>query len=151
MPLEFPLQVVLDYRDRLVDALEIEMSCLLNARQRAQDLLDALKGELANLYNELRCSQTGDLDLVKIGQLRANIEYVDDYIARQEGEIARLDQQIEAKRQKLIKARQDEEMLEILKEKAIEAYEEDQKLKESRAQDDIYISSHYQKLVKEGE
>lgn len=151
MPPEFPLQVVLDYRDRLVDALEIEMSCLLNARQRAQDLLYALKGELASLFNELRCSQTGDLDLVKIGQLRANIEYVDDYIARQEGEIARLDQQIEAKRQELIKARQDEEMLEILKEKAIEAYEEDQKIKESRAQDDIYITSHYQKLVKEEE
>jgi flagellar FliJ protein len=151
MPPEFPLQVVLEYRDLLVDALEIEMSRLLSARQRAQGLLDALNEKLASLFNELRSSQTGDLDLVKIGQLRANIDYVDDYISRQEEEIAKLDQQIEAKREELIKARQDEEMLEVLKEKAIEAYEEDQKIKEGRAQDDIYITSHYQKSIKEDE
>lgn len=151
MPPEFPLQVVLEYRDRLVDALEIEMSCLLRARQLAQDLLDALNEKLASLFNELRSSQTGDLDLVKIGQIRANIDYIDEYISRQEEEITKLDQQIEAKREELIKARQDEEMLEVLKEKATEAYEEDQKIKESRAQDDIYITSHYQKSIKEDE
>lgn len=151
MPPEFPLQVVLEYRDRLVDALEIEMSCLLRARQLAQDLLDALNEKLASLFNELRSSQTGDLDLVKIGQIRANIDYIDEYISRQEEEITKFDQQIEAKREELIKARQDEEMLEVLKEKATEAYEEDQKIKESRAQDDIYITSHYQKSIKEDE
>jgi flagellar FliJ protein len=140
----FSLQTVLEYRENIVEALEIEMSCLLTARQQAQQILDALSAKLQGLYSQLRQTQIGEMDLVKNANLRQNIDYVDDCIEQQEQEIARLDERIEAKRQELIKAKQDEEMLENLKEKYIEAFEADIKAKEGRAQDDIYITQHFQ-------
>lgn len=144
----FSLQVVLDYRSSLVEALEIELAQLMASLAKAQEVLENLKENRRQLESALRESQLGELDLVHISHIRLNIDLVDTYIEHQEQEIIKLSQQVEGKRQELVKARQDEEALEILKEKMIEQFQEEMKVKESRAQDDIYIAGYYQKMLK---
>jgi flagellar FliJ protein len=147
----FSLQAVLDYRTSLVEALEIELGRLMATLLRAQKILEEMREKRTRLIGELRDAMLGELDLVKISQLRVNVELLDVKIARQEEEVERIEKEVEAKRQELIKARQDEEVLVILKEKAIAAFLNEMKLRENRAQDDVYISSHYQKKLKEAE
>ncbi len=145
----FPLQAVLDYRGSLVEALEIELGRLMAILLKAKQALEALRENRQNLVDELRNAQLGELDLVRISHLRVNIELVDSYIERQEQEVERLTQEVNAKRQELIDARQDEEVLVTLKDKMIEEFKADLKLKESRVQDDIYIANYYQKMLRE--
>jgi flagellar export protein FliJ len=144
----FSLQVVLDYRSSLVEALEIELAQLIASLVKAQQVLENLKEKRRQLDIELRDAQLGELDLVHITHIRINIDLVDTYIERQAEEVVKLNQQVEEKRQELVKARQDEEVLEILKEKMIEQFQEEMKIKESRAQDDVYIAGYYQKMLK---
>lgn len=145
----FSLQSVLDYRSSLVEALEIELGRLMATLMRAQKILEAMREKRTNLIGELRSAMLGVLNLVRISQLRVNIELLDVNIARQEEEVERISREVEAKRQELVKARQDEEVLVILKEKAITAFQNEMKLRENRAQDDIYIGSHFQRQLKE--
>ena len=147
----FSLQAVLDYRSSLVEALEIELGRLTAALLRARTILEAMREKRTNLIGELRSSMLGELNLIKISQLRTNIELLDVRIAHQEEEVERIAQEVEAKRQELVKARQDEEVLVILKEKAITAFQNEMKLRENKTQDDVYIASHYQKQLKEAE
>lgn len=147
----FSLQAVLDYRTSLVEALEIELGRLTASLLRARKILEELRETRTRLIGELRASMLGELDLVKISQLRVNVELLDVKITRQEEEVERIAKEVEAKRQELVKARQDEEVLVILKEKAIAAFQNEMKLRENRAQDDIYIASHFQKQLKEAE
>jgi flagellar export protein FliJ len=147
----FSLQSVLDYRSSLVEALEIELGVLTAALLRARSILEAMREKRTNLIGELRSAMLGELNLIKISQLRTNIELLDVRIARQEEEVEKISQEVEAKRQELVKARQDEEVLVILKEKAITAFQNEMKLRENRTQDDVYIASHYQKQLREAE
>lgn len=147
----FSLQAVLDYRSSLVEALEIELGRLMAILLRARKILEAMREKRANLIGELRSAMLGELDLIKISQLRVNIELLDVNIASQEQEVERIAQEVEAKRQELVKARQDEEVLVILKDKAIAAFQQEMKLRENRTQDDVYIASYYQKQLKEAE
>jgi len=145
---KFSLQPVLDYRGNLVDALEIELGRLMAALVKAKNKLNSLREEQTSLIQNLRESMLGELDLINIFLLRQNIEMLDDPIERCEQEVEKLTLEVEAKRKELVKARQDEEVLEILKEKAIEEFQQELKIKEGRFQDDIYIANYYQKTLK---
>ncbi len=145
---KFSLQAVLDYRSSVVEALEIELGRLMAELLSAKNRLAALKEEQTSLIQNLKEAMLGELDLVKISHLRLNVEMLAEVIENQEQEVVRLEALTEAKRQELVKARQDEEVLEILKEKAIEAFQQEMKIKESRFQDDIYIANYYQKTKK---
>lgn len=141
---KFALQSVLDYRHSVMEAFEIELGRLHAMRLEAQAVLEALLANQQQLYVDLRDRQNaGALDLPLIAQARVNLKAVEKRIAEQMQVIAQLDQQIEAKRQQLIKARQDEETLIKLKEKEQERLTEAEARVEDRQRDDIYIAQAY--------
>jgi flagellar biosynthesis chaperone FliJ len=65
-------------------------------------------------------------------------------------ELARLEVAIRQKRNELVAAKQDEEVLEILKRKGIESYNAEVTLQESRTQDDIYIAQAFRQRQEGG-
>lgn len=141
---KFALQAVLDYRHSLVEALEVELGRLHATRQEAQRVLDELLATQAQLYVDLRDRQTaGALDLPLIAQARLNLKALEKRLADQRLYLAQLEQQIEAKRQQLIRARQDEETLAKLKEKELERWAEEEARREDRQRDDLYIARAY--------
>lgn len=147
MPPKFSLQSVLDYRHMRVESLEIELSELLTAQKQGEAMLEELKLQMSRLFEELQEKQIGEIDLFTVAVLRANIKTTQDRINQVLDALVLLGQKIEAKRQELIVAKQDEEALVILKNKEAERFIAEQKRIDDRMQDEIYIAQAYRKRV----
>jgi flagellar export protein FliJ len=140
---KFSLQNVLDVRHGKVELLQIEFSKLLAAQQETEMKLSSLQEFQRNLLEQLKDAQSGEMDLSKISLLRLNIVQVNTYIENISLELARINRAVQEKKTELIKAKQSEETLEILKRKRHEVYLAEQVQIESRAQDDIYIAQAF--------
>jgi flagellar export protein FliJ len=140
---KFSLQNVLDIRHGKVELLEIELGKLLTAQRETEARLFALRELQSNLLEQLSIAQSGELELQKISLLRLNMVQVSAYIDNVVFELTRQNQEVEDKRVELVKARQSEETLEILKQKRHEVYLAEQVQIEARAQDDIYIAQAF--------
>ncbi len=141
---KFSLQNVLDVRHGKVEILEVELGKLMVAQQETELRIVSLYEFLNNLLDELNLVQSGDIDLVQSGWLRMNILQVNDEIDRACVELSMRKKEVEEKRAELVKARQSEETLEILKRKREELYFAEQIQIEARIQDDIYIARAFQ-------
>jgi flagellar export protein FliJ len=137
---KFSLQNVLDVRHGKVEILEVELGKLIVAQQEVELQLSALYDFQSNLLEELNLVQSGEIDLVKSNLLRLNLSQVYSYIKSLTLELVRRKKEVEEKRYELVKAKQAEETLEILKRKRHEVYLAEQIQIESRVQDDIYIA-----------
>lgn len=151
MPPSFSLQNVLDVRHSQVEARELELSALLLSQNEWQDRLSMLEVHKNDCMDRLLLAQEGDIDLFTTSALRANIHQLEGGIAVVLTELERLDEAVASKRAELVKARQAEEMLQILKRKHIQVYNEEQAVIESRAQDDIYIARAFRQRGQEAQ
>ena len=140
---KFSLQNVLDVRHGKVELLQIEFSKLLAAQQETEMKLSSLREFQRSLLDQLRDAQLGEMDLSKISLLRLNIVQVNTYIENVSLDLARINRVVQEKKTELIRAKQSEETLEILKRKRHEVYLAEQVQIESRAQDDIYIAQAF--------
>ncbi len=137
---KFSLQNVLDLRHGKVELFETELGKLLGICQETEAFLAALKESQVGMLDRLNEAQAGEIDLFKMNLIRENLLHLQQRIEITARDLARQKQAAEAKRAELVKAKQDEETLEILKKKRIEVYEAEQVQIEARAQDDIYIA-----------
>lgn len=140
---KFSLQNVLDVRHGKVELLEVELGKLMLAQQEVELQLSILHGFHENLLDELAIVQSDDIDLTKSCLLRLNLSQVNGYIKRLTVELLKRKKDVEEKRADLVKARQAEETLEILKRKRHEVYLAEQVQIEARMQDDIYIAQAF--------
>ncbi len=140
---KFSLQNVLDVRHGRVELLEVELGKLMLAQQEVEVQLSTLHGFHKNLLEELAIVQSGDIDLTKSGLLRLNLSQVTGYIKRLTVELVKRKREVEEKRTDLVKAKQAEETLEILKRKRHDVYLAEQVQIEARMQDDIYIAQAF--------
>jgi flagellar export protein FliJ len=143
MPPKFSLQAVLDVRHSRVEALEIELSELLMAQREGEAMLASLKEAQANLFQLLLEQQSGDIDLFAVAHLRADLVQTQEKIAQVLEALKVLAGRIDAKRQEMVIAKQAEETLGTLKRKEIDRFNSEQAVRESRAQDDIYIAKAF--------
>ena len=137
---KFSLQNVLDLRHGKVELLETELGKLLAICQETEAFLASLKESQSCLLERLNEAQSGEIDLFKITLIRENILHLHQRIENVTRELAHERQAADSKRIELVKARQDEETLEILKKKRYEVYQAEQVQAELRVQDDIYIA-----------
>ena len=143
MPPKFTLQTVLDVRHSKVEAIEIEMGQLMQDRHQKEELLISLQSAQSHLYETLHQYMTGEIDLFTINHLRANIKQIEEGFEMVNAAIEELSIQIEQKRLALVEAKKEEESLKILKDKEYERYLEEEKEKEKRFMDDVYISQGF--------
>lgn len=140
---KFSLQNVLDVRHGKVELLEVELGKLMLAQQQVELQLSTLQEFHKNLLEELAIVQSGDIDLNKSSLLRLNLSQVSGYIKRLTVDLIKRKKDVEEKRTDLVKAKQAEETLEILKRKRHEVYLAEQVQIEARLQDDIYIAQAF--------
>ena len=150
MPPTFSLQNVLDLRHDLVEALEIELGRLLQLKTSQQSLLEHYLDLQSDLMVKLGAAQVGDLDLFNLRMLHENILSVDHLIVSAREKLLKIEKAVESKQAELIKARQNEETLETLKNKRIELYNAELAQYEAHVQDDIYISQAFRNRGIEG-
>lgn len=140
MPPAFHFQNVLDIRHSKVEAIEIQLGkfekVLLSLQDRRNSLQDMKKHDL----DEMERRMQDEIDLVQLDILRANVKTLEDCTRRVDTEINDTHKKISQTRKDLVEARQDEETLEILKDKELERFKAQMKRIENSQQDDIYIS-----------
>lgn len=141
----FSLQPVLSYRERIAEALEMELGRLLATAQEIKAVITALQRDEQESFDELARRQTGMLDLMAIEQLRGHLQNVQKQIEAQKARLAEMQNQIEAKRQEVTTAQQDKETLEKLKEREENAWQAEVLRRETAERDDIYIAQAYRR------
>ena len=146
MPPKFTLQAILDYHHSRVEQFEIELGTLNHQKAELEEIINLLLYKKDEFLEELKHLQTGELDLMSIRQVRANIEVVEETIEQRMQDLYQLELLIDEKRKELLSARQDEAVMDNLKEKEIEKYELKIQAYEKRQQDDIYTSQTNMKM-----
>jgi len=140
---KFSLQNVLDVRHGKVELLEIDLGKLAMIHQQTENLLASLETFQAGLLEQLSEAQTGEIDLVKLNLLFLNSLRIGKNIEIVNLELKKQDLAIEEKRAELIRAKQSEETLQILKRNRHEVYVAEQVQIEAQALDDIYIARSF--------
>jgi len=144
MPPEFSLQTVLDYRATIVESLEIELGQLINQKKELEKAFRMAELREFDLWEQLTKEQVGYMNLSYIDQIRIQLERLEKEKDQLKETLRELNERIDRKREEVVLARQEEETLEIVKEKEIEAYWERVKKQDQKTQDDIYIAQAYQ-------
>ena len=143
MPPLFVFQNILDIRHSKVESIEIQLGkieeMLISLFSKKDSLLDMKVKEL----EAMKLLMQGEVDIFQLDLLRSSVRNIDEYTKKVEVEITETQKKITQVRASLVQAKQDEETLEILKEKEIEKYKSELKRIENNQQDDIYISLAY--------
>jgi flagellar export protein FliJ len=143
MPPKFSLQTVLDVRHSKVEALEIELGLMMQEKLQKENYLHTLYLAQDKLYEALHQSMSGMLDLIQVNLLRANINQVGSQLQATNQQIQDLENRVTIKREDLITAKKEEESLKLLKTREYERFLEEEKEKEKRFMDDVYISQGF--------
>jgi len=143
MPPKYVFQNILDIRHSKVESIEIQLGNAENkllALEKRKNMLLAMK---SGCLEEMRLKMKDEIDVFQLDMLRSNVKRIDDSLKRVDSEIGDMKKKISQIRMNLVKAKQDEETLEILKEKENEKFMAEMKRLEGKQQDDVYISMAY--------
>jgi flagellar export protein FliJ len=149
MPPAFVFQNVLDIRHSKVEAIEIQLGKAENKLKLLIEKRNGLVQQKVEQLNEMTAKMQGEIILQELALLQVSIKRLDDQIKHLESEILESQKKVIQIRATLVEAKQDEETLEILKDKEIEKYKAEIKRVEGIQQDDIYISLAFQKNQQE--
>ena len=144
----FRLQPVLNYRQDLEDALQLELARVLEEERAAREQLDLLRDESQRAMAELRAFQEQPrVDLALMSQGFFYLEALQAAIEVQVQVVAEVTERVEAKRRDLVKAMQDRKVIEKLKEKYQREYAEWVRRTEQRLVDDMVTIRYNRRLA----
>jgi flagellar FliJ protein len=143
---KFTLQAILDYHHSRVEQFEIELGSLNHQKAELEEMINLLNYKKDEFLNELKHLQTGQLDLLAIRQVQSNLEVLDATIDKRLKDLYQLEIIVEEKRKELLAAKQDEAVMDNLKEKEVKKYDLKIEAFEKRQQDDIYTSKTNMKM-----
>ncbi|MBI3974213.1 MAG: flagellar export protein FliJ [Chloroflexi bacterium] len=136
----FRLQPVLEHKQRLEDAAQIELSRCWEAQRREEAALNEYAEAEAGAIRELERQRfTGRLD---IEALQLGLRYLDilkAQIQRQTQVVQRVQRQTEAKRQELVGYMQERKMLEKLRQRQLGVFTVEQNRLEAREVDELVV------------
>jgi flagellar export protein FliJ len=144
MPPVFTLQSVLDVRHSKVEALEVVLGQLLIEEKRARTHHDQLVVQHTQLIKQIQLSMQDEMDLVLLDFLRHSLYGVEKGIVQVNTLLKEFTRLIAARREELIRAHQDEEVLQTLKKQRQEAYQVEQSRIEANLLDDLYTARSFQ-------
>jgi len=134
----FSLQAVLDYKTSILELHELELAELLRERQRDVRRLVAMQDEAAKAREEMRCIQQAvKLDIVEIRWRQECQEALRNRIKTQRDLLIVIEEKIEAKREEVLVAHQEQEALNKLREQEEREQREEEKKRELHESDEI--------------
>ncbi len=116
---EFRLQPVLHYKENLVELRKLELAAAQRKLHAGRTILEELKAEerqVARLIREQH--EAGELDLAVLGVGRAYLEDLQHRVGGQELTVKELEVAVLERMEALVSAKQEQETLERLKERA---------------------------------
>ncbi len=143
MKSRFRLQTVLEYRGRIVEALEVALAGLRAEERDAETRLAELYSQQQQVIAAMRMHQSGELDLLIIRQLQRNWMIFKSSIEQQVQRLADLQEAVNAKRLELLEAVKEHDVLLKLKERHANAWQAELNRQELNERDDQYIARAY--------
>ena len=144
----FRLQPVLNYRQDIEDALQLELGRLLQEEQEARARLEELRAESERSMVELSAIQSAPrIDVPAIQQGYYYLEALQGVIEHQVVVVNEATERVEAKRRELVKAMQDRKVLEKLKEKYQREYADWVRRVEQTLADDVVTTRYNRRLA----
>ena len=149
--MKFSLQSVLDVRHSRLEAIELEMAQAQAMRAQHAAALAALDDQHTRLLDDLRRLQTRrTLDLGALTFTRSTLARTENEIRAQRLRLAEAEARVTTVREALVIAKQDEETLMTLKDRAIEAETREENRKAEIEVDDLNISRAFRKSKARG-
>jgi flagellar protein FliJ len=135
----FPLQAVLDYRKNIEEKILSEFSEKKRELELEELKLQYLIKEWSNLIAELRKMQNKSLHVDDIARYVSYVEQVKENENKQNVIIAQVSEQLEAKRMELLDAVKKTKVMERLKERHTEEYEDAARAFEQKNSDEMAV------------
>ena len=151
MERRFRLQAVLNYREDLEEALQLELGRLQGEEHVARQRLETLRTE-----SDHTLTSTGHLlsesrpDMGTVQQGFVYLDVLQRRIDAQLAELAELAERVEAKRKEVVEAMQARKVLEKLKQRHERAYAEWVTRIEQGLIDDMATARHNRRMAEEG-
>lgn len=142
MTKRFRLQRVLDLKEQMEDALQLEVAGIEGRRRQLEYELDSLR----NKWTERSTSQLGNgpepLDPGEIEALAEYLASLERQIRTGDANLEQVEQQLRAKRAELETAYQERELLQRLKERRAASEELEERRRDTRALEDMSTSQY---------
>jgi flagellar protein FliJ len=135
----FKLQSVLDYRINIEEKILNEFSKIRRELEAEELKLKNLKQERANLIDALRKMQNRSLHIDDITLYISYVEQVREDEKKQKILIVQVKEKLEAKRKELLEAVKKKKVMEKLKERHTEEYEDSMRMMEQKNFDEMAV------------
>ncbi|WP_305043688.1 flagellar export protein FliJ [Geoalkalibacter sp.] len=139
---QFKLQPVLNYRQILEDQAKQELARSLQQEAELLGRLTAEEQELEQLYRDYEQRQRAGIGCAEMLLFQNRISHKVETVARLLDAMERLRQQIVRKRQGLTEASREKKLLEKLKEKNDEEFQQELKRREGIVLDEVAVQFH---------
>jgi flagellar protein FliJ len=143
---KFRLQSVLAYREQILDLRRQEMGDLERALARERQALEELQARRCHLEAKIRVAQEGRLDCEHVRRLLAYLERLRQHEQEQEARVAEAEAQREAKRTEVVRALQDKQVIEKLRERHIALQRKEELQREGKMLDEISVTRFHDRV-----
>ena len=138
----FPLQPLLNHRRHVEEELQKEMAVVQQQLDGERQRADALCRSLVNHRQQLDSMQRNGDHAGNLLMMVRHLGHLASEVSRQEEMLRRAAQRVEEKRSDLIEAVKQRKVIEKLKEKAKQAYQDEASKKEMRLINEIAIGRY---------
>lgn len=145
----FKLQSVLDLKVQVEDIKKNELGKAVQRLEAEKQVLSDYQAERENCVDGFAELSARGVQVVKLKEHNAYIQLLNTKIHAQKETVNLAEKDVDNYREKLVKAAQEREMLEKLKEKKRQEYKKEQLKEEQKINDEI-ISYNYNKVLTEG-
>lgn len=140
---QFRLQPVLRHRERVEEQKQVELADAQRARQSEEEKLAALQGQEARAVELLeQQGMVGRLDVEFVKQGLSYLQTLAGDIDTQEEAVTEAQEQAEERRQETVRAMQDRKVLEKLRERGRQRWQQEVNREESRFLDELAVTRH---------
>lgn len=144
---KFKLQTVLSYREKKEDTLKKELASLRAKYEKEKQILHALIEKLEEKQEELRAKQLQDLDIDEVSLYCTYLFKLRKDILLQAVKVEELFSQVCTKREELVEASKDKRIMEKLRDKQYEEFQQILLKSEQILIDEIATSRHKRKQI----
>ncbi|RCX15514.1 flagellar FliJ protein [Anaerobacterium chartisolvens] len=142
----FGLQSVLNLKIQMEDSLKNELAKAIRKLERERELLNKIEFEREQLIGQMCCESSKGIRVSSLKEYGGYISFLVQKAQIQKENINYARGNVDRYRDQLIKAVQEKEMLEKLKEKKYEEYSAEQLREEQNTNDEI-ISYNYNRVM----
>lgn len=141
---KFSLQTVLNIKKQKEDSLKNDLGKAMQRHEKEKETLQTLTNEMENCIAEFNIQSTKGVTVERLREFSAYLPVLKQHVQFQKEKVKYAQQDVDKYRVMLIKAVQEREMLDKLKEKQLKEFMDEQIKKEQKVVDEI-VSYKYSK------